>query len=254
LKFLQVQKAVEYRYLSDYPQNVNDSERRDAVISIISDQHFVAPAVREALHYAYKNLTVYAYIFEYESAHLLKFIRKKGIKKGASHGNDCSLIFDNQNLSNSMLQKVAWNDNDRKVLDHLITQMTNFIHKRNLSKIGFVRFSPLHRAATKINTAGNIVSPVDFYSNVTVFWYETIPIVEQLSVEPHYRLLLKSCTMCQYPYKAPFYIILIALILITIGLLIACIHQQKRVKYKPTTYAIMHELRTVKNDEKLVMS
>lgn len=58
--------------------------------------------------------------------------------------------------------------------------------------------------------------PIDFYSNVTSFWHEVVPAIEQLHLEPQYRVLLQPCTMCQYPYKVPFYIILIVLVSISI--------------------------------------
>lgn len=51
-------------------------------IEIFSDQYFIAPAAREALLYARKNRTVYAYIFEYENAQLLSSVRKIGIQRG----------------------------------------------------------------------------------------------------------------------------------------------------------------------------
>ncbi|MCP9257391.1 Gut esterase 1 [Dirofilaria immitis] len=163
---------------------------------------------------------------------------------GASHGNDCSLIFNNPTLSDSSLKTIEWNDDDRKIIQQLLSQMTNFIRKRNLSENGFERFRTIYRIATPINYR-NITNPVEFYSNVTGFWHEIIPAIEQLHITPQYRILLQPCTMCQYPYKIPFYIILTVLILITIGLLIICIHRQQRIRQKPT-YAIVNELQAIK--------
>ncbi|MCP9257390.1 Carboxylic ester hydrolase [Dirofilaria immitis] len=74
--YKQVQKAVEYQYLNDYPQNLNELERLNIILNILSDQHFIAPAAREALLYAGKNHTVYAYIFQYENAQLLSSVKK----------------------------------------------------------------------------------------------------------------------------------------------------------------------------------
>ncbi|VBB25233.1 unnamed protein product [Acanthocheilonema viteae] len=209
--YKQVQKAVEYQYLPDYPQNLNEAERRDVILNILSDLYFIAPAAREALLYARKNCTVYAYIFEYENAQLLSSARKTGIQRGASHGNDCSFIFNNPTLSNSSLKRVEWNDDDRKIIQQLVSQMANFIRKRNLSDDGFERFRTIYRVATPVNNR-NVNTRVDFYSNVTEFWHEIIPAIEQLHIEPHYRVLLQPCTMCQYPYKIPFYIILTVLV------------------------------------------
>ncbi|VDO09955.1 unnamed protein product [Brugia timori] len=107
----------------------------------------------------------------------------------------------------------------------------------------------IYRVATPISHR-NTNAPVEFYSNVTNFWHEVIPTIEQLHITPQYRVLLQPCTMCQYPYKMPFYIILAALILVTIGLLSICIHRQQRVRQKPT-YAIVHELQALKSDEKV---
>uniref|UniRef100_A0A1I7VFF4 COesterase domain-containing protein n=1 Tax=Loa loa TaxID=7209 RepID=A0A1I7VFF4_LOALO len=249
--YKQVQKAVEYQYLTDYPQNLNEAERRNVILDILSDQYFIAPAAREALLYAKKNRTVYAYIFQYENAQLLKSVRKNGIQRGASHGNDCSFIFNNPTLSDPSLETVEWNDDDRKITQQLVSQMANFVHRRNLSEVGFKRFSAIYRVATPINHL-NINSPVGFYSNVTGFWHEVIPAIEQLHIAPQYRVLLQPCTMCQYPYKIPFYIILTVLILVTVGLLSICIHRQQRVRQKPT-YAIVHELEALKSDEKMKM-
>ncbi|VDP20261.1 unnamed protein product [Onchocerca flexuosa] len=206
--YKQVQKAVEYQYLNDYPQNLNEAERRDIILNILSDQHFVAPAAREALLYARKNLIVYAYIFQYENAQLLASVRKNG----ASHGNDCSFIFNNPTLSGSSLKTIEWNDDDRKIIQQLVSQMVNFIRKRNLSEDGFERFRTIYRIATLISNR-NITDPVEFYSNVTEFWHKIIPTVEQLHIAPQYRVLLQPCTMCQYPYKIPFYIILTVLVM-----------------------------------------
>uniref|UniRef100_A0A0R3RZB1 COesterase domain-containing protein n=1 Tax=Elaeophora elaphi TaxID=1147741 RepID=A0A0R3RZB1_9BILA len=247
--YKQVQKAVEYQYLTDYPQNLNEAERRNVILSILSDQHFIAPAAREALLYSRKNRTVYAYIFEYENTQLLGSVRKIGIHRGASHGNDCSFLFNNPSLSNSSLKTIEWNDKDREISRQLVSQMANFIRRRNLSEDGFERFTTIYRAATPINNR-NANAPVEFFSNVTVFWHEVIPAIEQLHIAPQYRVLLQPCTMCQYPYKIPFYIILIVLILITIGLLTVCVHRQQRVRQKPT-YAIVQELKALKSDEKL---
>ncbi|CAG9531491.1 unnamed protein product [Cercopithifilaria johnstoni] len=249
--YKQVQKAVEYRYLSDYPQNLNEAERRDVILNILSDQYFIAPAAREALLYARKNRIVYAYIFEYENAQLLSSVGKIGIQRGASHGNDCSFIFNNPTLSKSSLKTIEWNDDDLKIIHQLVSQMANFIHKRNLSEDGFEQFRTIYRVATPINNRNNN-APIEFYSNVTEFWHEVIPAIEQLHIAPQYRVLLQPCTMCQYPYKMPFYIILTILILITISLLSVCIHRQKRVRQKPT-YAIVHEMQTLERDEKLKM-
>ncbi|VIO88706.1 Uncharacterized protein BM_BM9510 [Brugia malayi] len=247
--YKQVRKAVEYQYLTDYPQNMNEAERRNIILNILSDQYFIAPAAREALLYARKNRTVYAYIFQYENAQLLASVRKNGIQQGASHGNDCSFIFNNPKLSDSSLKTIEWNDDDRKITQQLISQMTNFIRERDLSRDGFERFRMIYRVATPISHR-NTNAPVEFYSNVTNFWHEVIPTIEQLHITPQYRVLLQPCTMCQYPYKMPFYIILAALILVTIGLLSICIHRQQRVRQKPT-YAIVHELQALKSDEKV---
>ncbi|VDO16840.1 unnamed protein product [Brugia timori] len=129
--YKQVRKAVEYQYLTDYPQNMNEAERRNIILNILSDQYFIAPAAREALLYARKNRTVYAYIFQYENAQLLASVRKNGIQQGASHGNDCSFIFNNPKLSDSSLKTIEWNDDDRKITQQLISQMTNFIRERS---------------------------------------------------------------------------------------------------------------------------
>ncbi|VDK77669.1 unnamed protein product [Litomosoides sigmodontis] len=244
-----VQKAIEYQYLTDFPQDLNEAEQFGVIINILSDQYFIAPAAREALLYARKNCTVYAYVFDYESTQLLPPASRTGIRRGASHGNDCSLIFDNPALSNSSLKTVAWSEDDRRVMQRLVSQMANFIRKRNLSEDGFERFGTIHRVATSIGS-GTIRVPMEFYSNVTGFWHEVIPAIEQLRIAPEYRILLQPCTMCQYPYKMPFYIILIILILITIILLSVCIGRQQRVRQK-STYATVNELKTLKNDEKL---
>lgn len=54
----------------------------------------------------------------------------KGAFVGASHGNDCSFIFNNPALSNSSLKTVVWSEDDRKVMQQLVSQMANFIRKR----------------------------------------------------------------------------------------------------------------------------
>uniref|UniRef100_A0A915PK61 Carboxylesterase type B domain-containing protein n=1 Tax=Setaria digitata TaxID=48799 RepID=A0A915PK61_9BILA len=249
--YKQVQKAVEYQYLNDYPQNLDEVEQSNVIVNILSDQYFTAPAAREALLYAKKNRTVYAYIFEYENTQLSASTNKNEIRPGASHGSDCSFIFNNPLLSGSSLKAVNWNDDDRKIIQRLVSQMANFIHRRNLSEIGFKRFTTICRVATLINRE-DLKTQVEFFSNVTGFWHEIIPAIEQLRTETQYRVLLQPCTMCQYPYKVPFYIILTVLILVTIGLLSVCVHRQQRVKQKPT-YAIVHELQTLKNDKKLKM-
>lgn len=82
---------------------------------------------------------------------------------------------------------------------------------RNLSEAGFERFRTIYRVATPISDR-YINTPVEFYSNVTGFWHEVIPAIEQLHIVPQYRVLLQPCTMCQYPYKIPFYIILTILV------------------------------------------
>ncbi|VDK89519.1 unnamed protein product [Onchocerca ochengi] len=209
--YKQVQKAVEYQYLNDYPQNLNEAERCDVILNILSDQHFIAPAAREALLYARKNLIVYAYIFQYENDQLLASVRKNGLQRGASHANDCSFIFNNPTLSGSSLKTIEWNDDDRKIIQQLVSQMVNFIRKRNLSEDGFERFRTIYRVATPINNR-NFTDPVEFYSNVTGFWHEVLPAIEQLHIAPQYRVLLQPCTMCQYPYQIPFYIILTVLV------------------------------------------
>lgn len=49
---------------------------------------------------------------------------------GASHGNDCSFIFNNPMLSDSSLKTIEWSEDDRKITQQLVSQMANFIHRR----------------------------------------------------------------------------------------------------------------------------
>ncbi|VDK39821.1 unnamed protein product [Gongylonema pulchrum] len=132
---------------------MNEAEQRHVLLNIVSDQNFVAPAAREALLYARNNRIVYAYVFEYENAHLLANIRASGIQKGdfyskqkmtntnfytlisgASHGNDCSFIFNNALLSHSSsnaTRSVKWNEEEQEITLRLINQIADFVHKRS---------------------------------------------------------------------------------------------------------------------------
>lgn len=72
-------------------------------------------------------------------------------------------------------------------------------------------YSNLHRVGIPING----VEPsgqVDFFTNITQFWHGTVATIEMLHLEPQYRVLLQPCTMCEYPYRMPFYIVLIVLV------------------------------------------
>ncbi|VDK18190.1 unnamed protein product, partial [Anisakis simplex] len=80
--YKQVQKATEYQYLNDYPQNLNDVEQRRTLVQITSDQNFKAPAAREAMLYAARNQTVFAYVFQHEHPQLTKRMTLLGIKGG----------------------------------------------------------------------------------------------------------------------------------------------------------------------------
>lgn len=56
--------------------------KNSLVNEIFSDQYFIAPAAREALLYARKNCTVYAYVFEHENTQLLSSASGTGVKRG----------------------------------------------------------------------------------------------------------------------------------------------------------------------------
>ncbi|VDM25539.1 unnamed protein product [Toxocara canis] len=275
--YKQIQKATEYQYLNDYPQNLNDIEQRHVLLRITTDQNFNAPAAREATLYAARNIPVYAYIFQHVHPQLTRRMRSLGIQggkdevdripyggvgqvserkkkrgtnsaeiAGAAHGNDCSYIFDAPKLSDPFLERVDWSDEDRKITDRLVDQISDFVHFRSIKEEGFDVYTSLHRVASPIADS-KPSNQVDFFSNVTEFWHGTVATIEMLHLEPQYRVLLQPCTMCEYPYKVPFYIMLIVLIILTIGSLSVCIHRQ-RVRQK-ATYAVVKKLQAIRNND-----
>uniref|UniRef100_A0A915CG86 Carboxylesterase type B domain-containing protein n=1 Tax=Parascaris univalens TaxID=6257 RepID=A0A915CG86_PARUN len=245
--YKQVQKATEYQYLDDYPQNLNDNEQRHVLVRITTDQNFKAPAAREAMIYAAKNLPVYAYVFQHENPQLTKRMHSLGIQgAGAVHGNDCTYIFNASKLSDPFLENISWSDEDRKIANRLVDQMVDFVRWRSIKENGFDMYSNLHRVATPISG----VEPsgqVEFFTNITQFWHGTVATIEMLHLEPQYRVLLQPCTMCEYPFRVPFYIMLIVLIIVAIASLSVCVHRQ-RVRQK-AAYAIVKKLHAIRADE-----
>ncbi|VDN52442.1 unnamed protein product [Dracunculus medinensis] len=209
-----IQKAIEFHYMSN---NQYFDETDHLLTKIVTDENFKAPAAREAMFYASKNLTVYAYSFQYVSDSLNSHSTKAHHQ--VAHGDDSMYLFH----ATKFLQ---WSESDRNVAKRLSHQIVNFLHVRSTGEPQALPYTLLHKVATSI-TGPSSDEQIDFYTDVSYFWYETIPTIEMLNLEPQYRVLLQPCTMCEYPYKIPFYIILILLIFVTICSLMPFIRRQR---------------------------
>ncbi|MFH4978248.1 hypothetical protein AB6A40_004957 [Gnathostoma spinigerum] len=233
--YKQVQRVVEERYSGGNMQVEEENEIRNLFTRISTDHNFKAPAAREALFYASNHLTVYAYIFHKENAELMQRVYSQGMKGvGAVHGNDCVYIFNATILSDPSVKRVDWSEEDEKLRQRLTQQMVDFARKPSLMNSDFEPFTALHRIATPIYGPHHS-PPEEFFTNISNFWYGTVRSVDLLPLEPEYKVLLQSCTMCGYPYKVPFYIMLSIMIVLLVALAVFFFRRQfvqKAVLYK----------------------
>jgi hypothetical protein len=89
----QVKQAVYKRYIGTQLWQ-SDFDFGKALVSIASDQNFIAPAVQEARLYAQKNLSVYTYIFDHRNEELEKKQLGYGLEDGTTESDYLLRVFD----------------------------------------------------------------------------------------------------------------------------------------------------------------
>ena len=94
----QVKQAVYKRYIGTQLWQP-DFDFGKTLVSIASDQNFVAPAVQEARLYAQKNLSVYAYIFDHRNEELEKKQLGYGLEDGTTESDYLLRLFDQSGSS-----------------------------------------------------------------------------------------------------------------------------------------------------------
>ncbi|KAK0405923.1 hypothetical protein QR680_018265 [Steinernema hermaphroditum] len=241
----QVQNAVKFKYLDGgYAQTLDKVELAQLLVDIITDQNFKAPVAKEAMLYARRNHSVFAYVFDHEAEQLVSRARKHGVRgSGAVHGNDMVYLFNAPTLSDPSIKEFHWSEADRVFSKEVVADVADFVKYRNVSNPKWPSFEPMHTVGMRL--APDRDETFDFYSNVTHFWHETVRVIEHIDMRPETLRVLQPCSMCSQPYKTPFYILLFVLLSFMVCSFYVFVQRQK--VHQNAKYAVVQELKLLKN-------